>query len=332
MTPKISLAPSPSQASVPGHASSPPTSPPTERVIAVIELLGSEPTRQFTLAEICRGLDISRATGHAILTTLTAHDWATRDPATAEYAWGPAIAGLAKPADSLMYRGELQALATDAGTQVHLTRREGPTLVIAQTVGECLSGPRIEPGLRMPLVAPFGRDFLAWSGADTRRAWLEAIGQPDPGLRQRMTAVLQEIRNRGYVVERLTREYVRVYTALRALSDNGEIDTITTQLARAFADLTTIDVLAAEMEDEAVHSVATISAPITDDDGAVVMSVTAAVFGTLDSDAIRTLGAKVRRTAHSIEARARRHPPTHHPPTRNIRATTTSPPGSKDTT
>jgi len=148
----------------------------------------------------------------------------------------------------------------------------------------------------VPLVAPFGRDFLAWSGAETRTAWLEAN------------------------------------TALLALSDNGEIDTITTQLALAFADLTTIDMLAAEMEDEALHSVATIFAPITDDDGAVVMSVAAAVFSTLDSNAIRTLGAKVRRTAHSTEARARRHPPTRHPPTRHIRATTTSPPGSKDTT
>ena len=80
----------------------------------MIELLGSEPARQFTLAEICRSLNISRATGHAILTTLTAHDWVTRDPASAEYAWGPAMASLTKPANSLVYRAELQALATDS--------------------------------------------------------------------------------------------------------------------------------------------------------------------------------------------------------------------------
>jgi len=299
MTPKVSLERPQSQA----------PSPPTERVIAVIELLGSEPARQFTLAEICRSLDISRATGHAILTTLTAHDWVTRDPSSAEYAWGPAMASLTKPADSLMYRGELQALATEAGTQVSLTRREGRTMVIVETVGECLTGPRISPGLRTPLVAPFGRDYIAWSSADAQQSWLEAIGQPDPGLRRRMTAVLKEIRRRGFVVERLTREYVRVYTALRALSSDGEIDMITTQLARAFADLTTIDVLPTEMNATAGHSIATISAPITDNDGAVVMSVTAAVFTTMNSAAIRDLGAKVRHTAHSIEARIAHHGP-----------------------
>ena len=297
MTPKVSLERPHSQA----------PSPPTERVIAVIELLGSEPARQFTLAEICRSLNISRATGHAILTTLTAHDWVTRDPASAEYAWGPAMASLTKPAKSLMYRGELQALAADTRTQVSLTRREGRTMVIVETVGECLTGPRISSGLCTPLVAPFGRDYIAGSSAETQKAWLEAIGQPDPGLRRRMTAVLKEIRQRGFVVERLTREYVRVYTALRALSGDGEIDMITTQLARAFADLTIIDVLPDEMDDTAGHSIATISAPISDTDGAVIMSVTAAVFATLTSGAIRDLGAKVRDTAHSIEQRIAQH-------------------------
>ena len=276
-------------------------------MIAVIELLGSEPARQFTLAEICRSLNISRATGHAILTTLTAHDWVTRDPASAEYAWGPAMASLTKPAKSLMYRGELQALAADTGTQVSLTRREGQTMVITETAGECLTGPRISAGLRTPLVAPFGRDYIAGASTATQTAWLEAIGQPDPGLRRRMAAVLEEIRVRGFVVERLTREYVRVYTALRALSGDGEIDMITTQLARAFADLTTIDVLPDEMNDTADHSIATISAPITDIDGAVIMSVTAAVFSTMSSGAIRKLGAKVRDTAQRIEQRIAQH-------------------------
>ena len=78
MTPKVDLDVSQSQA----------PSPPTERVVAVMGLLGSSPARQFSLAEICRSLDISRATGHAILTTLAAHDWVARDPTTAGYALG----------------------------------------------------------------------------------------------------------------------------------------------------------------------------------------------------------------------------------------------------
>lgn len=297
MTPKVDLDLSQSQA----------PSPPTERVVAVMGLLGSSPARQFSLAEICRSLDISRATGHAILTTLAAHDWVIRDPTTAGYAWGPAIASLAKPANALMYRADLHALASATGAQVSLTRREGSTLVVTETAGECLTGPPIGPGMRTPLVAPFGRDYVAWSSSESQKAWLEAIGQPSPALRKRMTAVLKEIRHRGFVVERLTREYVRVYTALRALSGDGEVDVITTQLARAFADLAVIDFLPDELSGKAAHRVATVSAPITDVDGAITMSVTAAAFTTLGSDAITSLGEQVRNTAHRIEQHIARY-------------------------
>lgn len=295
MTPKVDSGRAPSQV----------ISPPTERVVAVVGLLGSQPARQFSLAEICRSLDISRATGHAILTTLAAHDWVTRDPTTAGYGWGPAIASLAQPANALMYGAELRALAAATGTQVYLTRREATTLVITETAGQCLTGPRIGPGMRTPLVAPFGRDYVAWSSSESQAAWLEAIGQPSPALRKRMSAVLREIRDRGFVVERLTREYVRVYTALRALSGDGEIDVITTQLARAFADLAVIDILPAELAGNT--SVATVSAPIFDVDGAVTMSVTAGVFTTLDGDAIYSLGEQVRQSAARIEQHIARY-------------------------
>jgi len=60
------------------------------------------------------------------------------------------------------------------------------------------------------------------------------------------------------------------------------------------------------MNTTAGHSVATISAPITVG-GAVIMSVTAAVFATLTSGAIRDLGAKVRDTAQRIEQRIAQH-------------------------
>ena len=216
-------------------------------MIAVLELLGREPTTQFSLAEICRRLEISRATGHVILTTLAAREWAIRDPATGRYAWGPAIAALARPTAAQLHRAELQQLAHATGMHVSLARREGATLVVIDTVGEHLRGPRITSGMRTPFVAPIGRDYVAWSSAEIQESWLQAIGTPSREFRQRMAAVLAEIRQRGFVVERLTREYVRVYTALRALSADGEVDEITMQLAGAYANLAVIDILDDEL-------------------------------------------------------------------------------------
>lgn len=280
------------------------SSPPTERVIAIMEMLGAEPLRPFSLAEISRALDISRATGHAIMATLADHDWVSRDPRTAKYTWGAAISGLA---DARPFRAELEKLAATTGAQVYLAQREDSSLVIVEVVGEARTAPPIGPGTRMPFVAPFGRDYVAWSTAAAQRSWLEGIGSPSNTLRSRMSAVINEIRTRGFVVERLTREYLRVYSALRALGGDGEIDALTTRLARAFADLSAIDVLPGELSAGATHNVATVSAPIFDGDGAVSMSVTAAPFTILDAAAITRLGEQVRATAADIARRRNGH-------------------------
>ena len=282
-------------------------SPPTARVVAVLELLGHEANTQFSLAEICRRLSISRATAHAILTTLAAREWANRDPATGRYTWGPAIASLARPSATQLHRMELQELAHATGMHVSLARREGATLVVIDTVGEHLRGPRISSGMRTPFVAPIGRDHVAWSNAEVLEQWMQAIGKPSPEFRARMSVVLPQIRQRGYVVERLTREYVRVYTALRALSADGEVDEITTQLAGAYANLAVIDILDDELAGDAAYSVATVSAPVRGADGSVALVVMAAAFTTLTGSAIRALGERVRGAAEAIEQRVARY-------------------------
>lgn len=278
-------------------------SPPTERVIAVMQLLAADPDRTFTLADISRRLDISRATGHAILTTLAMHRWVVRDGESAGYSYGPAMATLGHPANHRGFRPVLQALSESVGAQVFLAHRDGAFLQIGETVGETLTAPRIGTDFRIPLVAPFGRDYVAWAPEATQRAWLDGVGEPPPQLRKRLTAVLGEVRRRGYVVERLSPEYVRVYSALRALADEGEPDAITRRLAWSFADLTLVDYLPGELDDANPHRVATVSAPVRDADGVVTMSVTAAPFAALTADQVRNLGTRVCDAAQRIEER-----------------------------
>jgi DNA-binding IclR family transcriptional regulator len=265
-----------------------------------MRLLGSQPGRAFSLAEISRGLGISRATGHAILTTLVSHQWVVRDAATAAYSWGPGIASLAKPAGNRIFHGILQELAESTATQVFLARRDGNTIVVVDSAGESASGMRIDRGLRMPLVAPFGRDYIASSAARAQKAWLEGIGKPSAPLSRRITAVINEIRERGYTVERFSREYVQVYAALGALGGEGEPGAITTRLAHAFADLTVIDVLGSELTENSTHSIATISAPILDEDGIASMSISVAPFTDLAGAEVKLLGERVRIAARRI--------------------------------
>ncbi|WP_310777059.1 helix-turn-helix domain-containing protein [Mycobacterium sp. Z3061] len=276
-----------------------PASPPTERVVAIMELLASQPARGFTLAEISRELHISRATGHAIMSTLTSREWVVR-AATGAYSWGPGITSLSTPVPELRHHGLLQSLAESIGAQVFLARREANSIVVIDSAGETASGIHVDRGLRMPLVAPFGRDYLAWSSTAAQHTWLAGAGKPTPAMSRRISLVLNEIRERGYVIERLSREYIRVYTALRALGADGEPDAITVRLARALADLTVIDMVAAELTEPGLHNIATISAPVFDADGIVTMSVSAAPFTELSGAQVADLGEQVRVAARTI--------------------------------
>lgn len=278
------------------------SSPPTERVIAVVELLAAEPRRGLSLTHIARTLDISRATAHAILATLVAHRWVLRDDRSGGYSWGPALAAVRRAADDRPFHAVLQDLHEATGVQVFVARRESGTIAVVDSVGAVPAASPIRAGFRLPLVAPFGRDYLAWAADDDRDAWLAGIGSPSGELTQRLSAVLREIRHRGFVIERLTREYVRVYSALRALSADGEPDAMTARLAGAFADLALVDFLPDELGATRVHPVASVSAPIAGRAGAVTMSITAAPFADISTAEIETLGQQVRAAAARIEA------------------------------
>lgn len=264
-------------------------------------LLAADQERVFSLAEICRSLDISRATGHAILATLVGHEWVVRHEASAGYSWGPAIGALVNTTNSSRFRPLLHGLSNNLGAQVFLARREVASLVVTDSVGESLAAPAVHAGLRMPLVAPFGRDYVAWAGDEAIKTWLSGIGTPSPELRRRLTAVLAQVRDRGYVIERLSREYVRVYLALCTLSADGDPDPITARVAGAFADLTLVDYLPDELDAAGAHEIATISAPVRDTGGAVSMSVTAAPFRGLTRAEIHAMGIEVREVARRIE-------------------------------
>ncbi|MEB3019641.1 IclR family transcriptional regulator [[Mycobacterium] crassicus] len=284
-----------------GEAGRAVTSPPTERVMRILELLASDPDRSFTLTEIARILHISHGTCHAIVTTLAARQWIVRDRHLGGYSWGPALAALTRPVNKQAFRPELQRLSDSVGMQVVLGARQGPTVVVTDAVGESLAAPPVSVGFRMPIVAPFCREFVAEAGSQVRKEWLGGLGAPSPQLRRRLGEVLDEVRTRGYAIERMSREYVRVYSALQALAAEGEPDEITARLASAFADLTIVDYLPGEL-DSAEHRIANVAAPIHDADGTVTMSVGASPFATMTPAEVCDLGAAVQDTAARIES------------------------------
>ena len=270
-------------------------SPPTRRVVAVIELLARATETPLTLAEICRELQISRSTGHAILATLCACDWVLRDPLSGKYAIGP---GLPRPPSmnvpvSRILRDPLRQLCCAIDMAACISEVRGEIIAVIESAAPGSTRPPVQAGQRLPFVAPFGREFVAWAPAETREKWMKTAGPVNDVYRARMPKILDEIQGRGYGLERLSDPLLRVYAALLALTDGDGPDPVSARLAGAVADLTIVDFLPGELAQIEKCPLATISAPILDRDGNVVMTVSAQPYKQLTLSEVRSVGARL---------------------------------------
>ncbi|WP_234880272.1 IclR family transcriptional regulator [Mycolicibacterium litorale] len=170
---------------------------------------------------------------------------------------------------------------------------QGGFIAVIESAAPNSGRAQVQAGQRLPFIAPFGREFVAWAPTATRREWLDAAGPVNDAYRARMPEVLKEIQRRGYGIERLSGPLVKVYTALLALEDGNEPDPVAARLAGAVADLTIVDVLPDEMAQIEQCRIATISAPIFDGQGNVVMSVSAQPYRQLTQQHVRRIGDQV---------------------------------------
>ncbi|MFC4373247.1 IclR family transcriptional regulator [Nocardia halotolerans] len=290
MTPTIGRAARTGQEAMPNPAreDAGTASPPTQRVVQVLELLSRHATERLSLARIVREAGLSRATAHAVLTQLTADGWTARD-AEGCYGIGLRLLTVARRAEAAFPLRRtaithLRALSEHTGTPVFLAERDGDSIVVTEVVGDPSAG-WIRPGRRLPLAPPVCREFIAWTSEPERQEWLSTA---DPAHRDRLTHVLAEIRARGYSVERLADDSTPVLEALAALRDSPVTSALRTQLSSAITELITIDYLPDELGPE--NAVVTVAAPIRDTDGAVIASVVTCPDTRLSTTELSNLG------------------------------------------
>lgn len=265
----------------------------------------------MTLAEICRELRISRSTGHAILATLCACNWVLRDPLSGRYALG---SGLPRPSPvnvpiSRMLREPLSQLCSTLGMAACISEVRGGSIAVIESTAPDSGRPQVTAGQRLPFVAPFGREFVAWAPAATRQQWLDAAGPVNDVFSARMPKVIKAIQDRGYGIERLSDPLLKVYAALLALDDGNMADPVAVRLAGAVADLTIVDFLPGELAQIEQCPLATISAPIFDGEGKVVMSVYAQAYKQLTVEQVRNIGDEILKFADHASSLATQHIP-----------------------
>ncbi|MEY9861231.1 DNA-binding IclR family transcriptional regulator [Catenulispora sp. GAS73] len=184
--------------------------PAVDRTVAVLNLLAAHPDTAFSLSELCRRLDINKATAHAMLTALADSGFLLRNPRDKSYTLGPALIALGSAAAARRLelvefaRAPMQALASATGLQCVVSSAMGEEIVFLAVAGEVVPfGPHVRVGQRIPLAPPIGTVFMAWSLPDDVDTWLNrsTSGKPlaEPEL-ERFRNGVRAVRRRGYSV------------------------------------------------------------------------------------------------------------------------------------
>ncbi len=180
--------------------------PAVERAIRILKLLGEQPEAKLTLSELAARADINLSTCHGILTCLTEELMVIRQEPSRTYSLGPLMAELGAAAMS-QHLGlpDAQEAITRLTEKFRLTGLIGgrvgdEILVLAHTTVDGRP-PATPQGFRGPMIPPSGALFMAWAPPARVERWLHGLGdEVSAADRQHHMMVLQQVRNRGYLV------------------------------------------------------------------------------------------------------------------------------------
>ncbi|TAM64845.1 helix-turn-helix domain-containing protein [Mycobacterium sp.] len=176
-------------------------SPPTDRVVAIVELLAgqSEPS---SVASIASRLELNRSTVTSILLALERAGWAARQP-DRRYTLGPGLFGVAEAVRNSLplperFTDALAQLAQRAGCGATLALVGATEMTFLGVVGgQGLIPPGVGVGVRLPLIAPVGAAVIAHRDTQARTAWLAST----PAARRPVYQdVLTQVRRNGVAV------------------------------------------------------------------------------------------------------------------------------------
>ncbi|MBW2360741.1 MAG: helix-turn-helix domain-containing protein [Deltaproteobacteria bacterium] len=249
-----------------------PVSNPARRILAVLDFLTANPGDAFGLTELSRRLGLNKPTCHGILSTLARAGYLSQDAATRAYRLGPSILAAGSAASVQLplldrVREEMRSLGENLAVASAVMLRARDHYVIVDRFA--LPDPLVEiihVGLRLPLMAPLGAFFIAWSSPAVFEAWFasaaEEISHGPAAVRARFARSIAVVRSRGFDVTIKTAAEADLLDGLRRLHSGGEapdLQALGRRFATALEDQTyQLD----EIDPRAHYAVSAIAAPV----------------------------------------------------------------------
>jgi DNA-binding IclR family transcriptional regulator len=270
-------------------------SPPTDRVVSVLNLMAAHPSERFTLTQLTQRLPITKATCLGIVGALVRQGYLRRDPLTKSYSLGPALLSLGRAA-----RESFASLELARPLLSELTERFGYSCTASTVIGndivvlERTGAPgeldnAIQPGQRYPYAPPSGVVFAVWQSDKAIDRWLSAYPPVSIDLK-RLRVLAASSRRLGYLVERLTDISVPSYTFLAGLTAGNAPDAVVRTFNAIVAAFPDRYYLARELHGQDPIPVSVIMTPTYTEVGAPDLLLGMFVLGDAQPSEIATLG------------------------------------------
>ncbi|MCV7282541.1 helix-turn-helix domain-containing protein [Mycolicibacterium flavescens] len=198
-------------------------SPPTERVVRILDFLAQNPGERFGVSELARRVGLSKPTCLGITTSLVESGYLVRDPADKTYRLGPSLITLGHRAQESMRvspaaREHLRRLSSRFSVTAALSGVVDDRITVLDLVAPAGTRTGVEVGQSYPFAPPVGLMFVLWDD-EAERDWLAR--EPTLPLRtdtERLTRVISACRADGYLVERMTPAGRRLYSLMAGMS------------------------------------------------------------------------------------------------------------------
>lgn len=245
-------------------------SPPTARVVTILNFLARHPQQRFGLSDLARRVELSKPTCLGIVTTLADSGYLVRDAQDKSYRLGPGLIALGHSAQESLRispaaRDELRRLSTAFATTAALAGVVDDRITLLELVAAPGHAPGVRVGQSYPFAPPVGLMFVLWDD-EALRDWLAR--NPTIPLRtdsERLDRVVAECRSAGYLVERLTPAGRRLYALMAGVSDTLP-DELRALLSELVADIGERVYLRSETPPPGRqrHDISVVAAPVYD--------------------------------------------------------------------
>lgn len=248
-------------------------SPPTQRVVSLLDHFVAHQGGRYGLSELARELGMSKPTCLGIVTTLVESGHLVCDPQTKTYALGPAWIGIGRLAQQNFSAADVATpLLADLSARYEAACTASAVVgdeivVLASTVAPGRR-PAVPVGQRYPFAPPVGLMYVLWSTDDAFDRWLAKPPTLPVTLdEQHLRAVVAECRDRGYLVEGLTETGRRLHSLMAGVAAYDLPQEVRELVGEMVTSLGERVYLGADLSPRGRHPVSVLAAPTYDADG-----------------------------------------------------------------